>query len=107
MVVEARKGIKEVCFDQVPILFEEGRPETIWPGAGVVIHGKNGGTNLFERERSSQGSALRGCEGSGGYKGGQVKLIRRSDGGAKEIFKEIVEDCGFCRMGEDRITIQV
>jgi hypothetical protein len=50
---------------------------------------------------------LRGCEGSGGNKGGQVKLIRRNDRGAKEIFKEIVEDCGFCRMGEDHITIQV
>jgi hypothetical protein len=47
-VVEAREGIKEVCFDQVPILFEEGRPKAIRPGAGVVIHGKNGGTDLIK-----------------------------------------------------------
>jgi hypothetical protein len=106
-VVKARKGIKEVRLDQVPILFEEGGPQVKVVKARLVVHGENGRTDLFKREGSDQGSNLRGCERSGGDKGGQVKLTSRCDRSAEEVFKEIVKKRGFCLMSENHIAILI
>jgi hypothetical protein len=40
--MEVIKGYDNVIFNEVPILFVEGRPKTVRTGTGVVVHGEEG-----------------------------------------------------------------
>jgi hypothetical protein len=50
---------------------------------------------------------LRRCEGGGGDKRSQVKLIQRGNRGPQKIFVKIVKNSGFSLMGEGDIAILI
>jgi hypothetical protein len=105
--VEAGEGIEESRADHVPVPLEESRSKAIRPWTRVVIHSKKGSPDLFQGERPGQSRSLRRCEGGGGDKRSQVKLIKSGNRSSKKVFVKIMKNNGFSMMGEGDIAILI
>jgi hypothetical protein len=60
--MEVIESLKEIGFNEFPILLEKSGSETIRTRAGVVVHGEEGISNLSQRERLDEGVRLRRVE---------------------------------------------
>jgi hypothetical protein len=103
--VEVIKGSKQVALDKVPVALVESWAEPVWPVARVVVHGQNGQFDFIERERPDKGGSLRGVKRGGNHKVCKIKIIYGQNRRAQKIFKETMQDRGFSRMGENRVSI--
>jgi hypothetical protein len=103
--IEVIEGLEQLRFDEVPILFIEGRTEAIRTRTGVVVHGEEGSPDLIKGERVGKGCSLSGIQGCGGDKGGKVNDIGRGKWNTKQLPEEVVENSGFSSVGENRRAI--
>jgi hypothetical protein len=105
--MEVIESPEKISFNEIPIFLEKSGPKTIRNGAGVVVHGKKGFSNLSQGERLDERVSLRSVNRSRGHKRGKVDDVCSRERGAKKQQVEIMKDGSFGIMRENGVSLAV